>query len=86
MLKSQVRKDLHKHSDDKLYRWVKDSIALYNMADLDETDVLEDIYLSLFSGMGALAAAYSLDHGPILETLRKTLEYSQQAHDAKESR
>lgn len=87
-LQSQLRRDLHHRIDDKLFLWVKDAAALYDMADLATADLLEDVFMSIFSCIGAVAAAYSLEPEPIVKTLRKTLEISQRKHDEheKESR
>jgi len=86
MLKSQVRKDLLKHSDDKLYKWVTDTVALYQMADIPTRDCLEDMYMSLFAAMGALSAAYDIEPECLVQTFRKTLEICKRKHDEKESR
>ena len=86
MLKSQVRKDLHKHSDDKLYRWVSDTVALYDMAEIPTNQCLEDMYMSLFAAMGALSAAYSIEPECLVQTFRKTLEICKRKHDERESR
>lgn len=85
-LRSQVRKDLLKHSDDKLYKWVTDTVALYQMADIPTRDCLEDMYMSLFAAMGALSAAYDIEPECLVQTFRKTLEICKRKHDEKESR
>jgi hypothetical protein len=85
-LRSQVRKDLLKHSDDKLYKWVTDTVALYQMADIPTGDCLEDMYMSLFAAMGALSAAYDIEPECLVQTFRKTLEICKRKHDEKESR
>ncbi len=85
MIRSQVRKDLHKHSDDKLYRWVTDTVGIYNMADIPTQECLEDMYMSLFAAMGALSAAYELEPECLVQTFRKTLEICKRRHDEKES-
>jgi hypothetical protein len=86
MIRSQVRKDLLKHSDDKLYKWVTDTVALYQMADIPTRDCLEDMYMSLFAAMGALSAAYDIEPECLVQTFRKTLEICKRKHDEKESR
>ena len=80
-IRSQIRRDLHNHIDDKLYKWVKDSCALYEIADLKGTECVADIITSMFAGLGALAAAFNLDPNKVTAKLKLSLEISKRKHD-----
>jgi hypothetical protein len=80
-LRSQVRRDLHNHRDDKLYKWVKDSVALYEMAELEPGECVEDMIVSMLAGLGALAAAYELDHEGLIAAFTKGLAVTKRKHD-----
>jgi hypothetical protein len=80
-IRSQIRRDLHNHIDDKLYKWVKDSCALYEIADLEGKECIADIITSMFAGLGALAAAFDLEPNKIAAKLKLSLEISKRKHD-----
>ena len=80
-LRSQVRRDLHNHRDDKLYKWVTDSVELYEMADLDSRAAVEDMLVSMLAGIGALAAAFNLNHEHLIAAFTKGLAVTKRKHD-----
>jgi hypothetical protein len=79
-LRSQIRRDLHNHSDDKLYKWVCDTVELYRIADLSSRLAVADMIFSMVTAIGALSAAYDVNREALFEMLKKALDITHQKY------
>jgi hypothetical protein len=84
-MKTRVRRDLHSHADEKLYKWVTDTFEIYLIADLDPTDAAADTIFSMFTAIGALAAAFNIPEEILTEFFCKNLRSTKRKYKAQES-
>ena len=86
--RDQIRKDLLRLIRTRLYKWAQDSTDLYEMADLDQLDIMVDIFQVLLSFISSATVSLKLSEDDLIFIIKDALHFaheSERRHKAKQS-
>lgn len=82
---SQLRKDLHRRIDDRLYQWCTDSGQLYEMAGLHQREGVIDICFCLITALAAVSISLDMSPALLTKAIRESYETMMKAKANEES-
>lgn len=77
---SQLRNDLAKRIHERMYLWLADSFALYEMAGLDDDEAYNDIVGELFSQLVGALGSTDADPDEVGQLMAQMLRKAQHRH------
>lgn len=82
--RSQLHIDLERRISETFVRWKRDSTALYEMGGLDTRDVVQDIFIILFTDVIEIMRLCDIDLEEVIRALRSHVKRRRETEATKE--